>query len=270
MRLITKYNQIARIAFEYSSNLLDSLSLFIKLSSIATYFPITRILKLQQTYKTIRLQKNNTSATVILENGTDVGLLIEIFAQKVYSHKTLPSAQTILDLGANIGFASIYFALNNISAHIYAIEAIPQIFERLKKNTASLKNITCINAAITDTNGTTDFFYNKDATLSSSSVNRGDTFEQVTVNTKTLDTLCNEHGITKIDLMKFDIEGSEFNVFKNTQSKHIISHITGEYHVDLAGHSVSDFIALFKGWNIHAHPINSLRYIIEGSNNHVH
>ncbi len=48
-------------------------------------------------------------------------------------------------------------------------------------------------------------------------------------------------------MIKFDIEGAEWDVFSHTSVDKVAS-IIGEYHEDLAGFSVEQFIDLFPGF----------------------
>ena len=59
----------------------------------------------------------------------------------------------ILDLGANIGHMSLYFAKNWPKAHIIAVEPDEGNFRLLKANIEGLSNITPIEGAVASENG---------------------------------------------------------------------------------------------------------------------
>jgi len=63
--------------------------------------------------------------------------------------------RTIVDVGANIGFYTLFFASLNMTGKIYAFEPEPKNFEILQKNIIvnNLKNITCYNYAISSRSG---------------------------------------------------------------------------------------------------------------------
>jgi FkbM family methyltransferase len=62
-------------------------------------------------------------------------------------------APVILDLGANIGAASIYFAATWPAARIVAVEPATDNFELLADNTAPFANIPIVHAAVASRDG---------------------------------------------------------------------------------------------------------------------
>ena len=61
--------------------------------------------------------------------------------------------RTLVDAGANIGLASLYFANRFPSANIIAIEPEQSNFDLLRKNVAPYETITPIRAALWHENG---------------------------------------------------------------------------------------------------------------------
>jgi FkbM family methyltransferase len=92
----------------------------------------------------------------IPDSTTFLGSLIEIFVEEIYKFE--PSATkpiTIIDCGANIGLASIYFAQRFPQASIKAYEADPNIYVSMKANFDSFEytKVEAINAAVSNKNG---------------------------------------------------------------------------------------------------------------------
>jgi FkbM family methyltransferase len=120
------------------------------------------------------------------------------------------SPQTIVDVGAHIGIASILFARRYPLSRIIAVEPEPSNFALLLKNIAPYKNIQPICAALWKEAG--------EVSLGSSTVHPKGAF-QITKNGRTrvravsIDALMREADIQSIDLLKIDIEGSEKEVF---------------------------------------------------------
>jgi FkbM family methyltransferase len=56
----------------------------------------------------------------------------------------------IVDCGANIGFASIWFALRYPRAIVYAVEPEPRNFAMLRRNVSGYANVVPVEAAISD------------------------------------------------------------------------------------------------------------------------
>ena len=59
----------------------------------------------------------------------------------------------IIDLGANIGSASIFFSLNYPNSNILSFEPVLETYKILQKNTKYFKKIKIFNLAISDKSG---------------------------------------------------------------------------------------------------------------------
>lgn len=125
---------------------------------------------------------------------------------------------TILDLGSYSGFTSIMFSKEmNGTGNIIAVEPDVLNIESIKINLDRypIKNIILEESAM----------YSKDTTLQfSSEGNQGSYLEDIwgfnrgniiDVNAITLSTLANKHNLSKVDLIKCDIEGSEKYIFND-------------------------------------------------------
>lgn len=64
----------------------------------------------------------------------DIDIFYEIFYKKVYELPHSEDKQMIIDAGANIGFATLYFLSRMPNAIIYCIEPDPDNFTFLQKN----------------------------------------------------------------------------------------------------------------------------------------
>ena len=149
----------------------------------------------------------------------DVSLCQQILLDAQYDSTLVVRPQVIVDAGANIGLASIFYANRYPEAKIIAIEPEPSNYEMLKKNVAPYPNIVSIQAAL----------WNEKKILSGSSADTGHHAYQVraenglddqrhcgTIRGLTLRELMTDIGIQQIDLLKVDIEGSEKEVFQNS------------------------------------------------------
>jgi FkbM family methyltransferase len=138
---------------------------------------------------------------------------ILIFKSKSYDPGIPPfRPNTIVDAGAHIGMASIFFALQYPMARIIAVEPEPSNFAALVRNTAPYKTIIPIRAALWRQDG--------EVTLGPSNAHPKGAFQIVEngnqrVPAITMDTLMRETGIDSIDLLKVDIEGAEVEVFES-------------------------------------------------------
>jgi FkbM family methyltransferase len=137
----------------------------------------------------------------------------EIFADE--SYKFAPKTKDILiyDCGANIGVSCLYFSLNYPYSKIKAFEADPNIAKILADNLNSnnIKNVEIIEKAVWNANdGINISLDGSDGASIYSSEN------VVKVPSVRLKELIEQE--TKIDLLKMDIEGAEFDVIVDCQN----------------------------------------------------
>src|SRR5688572_5521168 len=146
---------------------------------------------------------------------SDFDTFQKVFLDAEYAVPLGRSPRTILDAGANVGFASIYFATVYPDAKILAVEPEESNFNLLKKNVEPYPNVTPIRAALWKYNGAIDLvdpgighwgFQARDTTS-------GPAPRLGTVQARTVDGLMADYGWDSIDLMKIDIEGAERDVF---------------------------------------------------------
>jgi len=154
---------------------------------------------------------------------SDVPTYEQVFINQEYDFLVETQPEVIVDAGANIGLASIYFANKYPSARIIAIEPEHSNFEILKENIAHYTNIVPIQAALWNKNeeinlvdpglGKWGFMTEMKNSLESL---QGNTCH--TVAAMTIDKIMKDFNIEKIDILKIDIEGAEKEVFNDTSS----------------------------------------------------
>ena len=127
--------------------------------------------------------------------------------------KIIKPGMTVLDIGGHIGFFTRLFSkMTGKNGKVIAIEADPENFSFLQKNTRKLKNVKNFFIAASDKVGTIDFFHCPEksgchSTLENIPLNFKT--EKISVTATDLDSLLAKQGITKIDVIKMDIEGGE-------------------------------------------------------------
>jgi len=122
-----------------------------------------------------------------------------------------------IDCGANDGVnqSTTWYFEKSLNWKGLLIEAIPEVFDQLKKNRGS-GNIyeNCALVSNKFKKKSLDFFYNKKDTLTGGSVKRKNFIKQ-SVPAKTLDfILKNNPSINIVDLFTLDVEGNEFDVLE--------------------------------------------------------
>ncbi len=153
-------------------------------------------------------------------NTSDLKCLEKVFVDEEYR---LPSEinprfdispRLIIDAGANIGMASLYFSREFPNAKIYAIEPDESNFELLRKNCEGISNIKLVHGALWPSHTNLQI-----ADLSVDNwlfTVRAASDAQASVNAVTLPDIIAESGMERIDLLKLDIEGAEFELFSES------------------------------------------------------
>jgi FkbM family methyltransferase len=160
----------------------------------------------------------------------DIFVFYEVLFSDVYLRPELcrEPPRCILDFGAHIGLATLRFAAAFPQATIHSYEPDPENFSLLGLAIQGLPNIVIHQAAVGNTLGKATFYVNPDKhTASSLKTNQTQGCKQVECSVKPLDTVITEVG-TAVDLIKFDIEGVEHEVFSQSRLVHGIKHIVGE------------------------------------------
>ena len=121
----------------------------------------------------------------------------------------------VLDIGANIGFyAKILSGFVGENGKVFCFEPDSTNFNYLKKNVQHLKNIRLFNNAVSDKKDVIKVYKSKLLNVDHRTypVNNYDSIEEI--NALSIDDLLNENSITKVDVIKIDIQGYELFAFK--------------------------------------------------------
>lgn len=147
----------------------------------------------------------------------------ELFINGIYEaphikfiNRYLKNAKVFLDIGANIGAISIPLAKLNPGVKVYSIEASPKVFGYLLENIRlnNLLNIDYYNLAITDSVQRKIPFYSPDDQFGKGSLSAIFTKTAELVDSMTLDIFVAEKNIERIDIIKLDVEGYEYQALK--------------------------------------------------------
>ncbi|WP_420127104.1 non-ribosomal peptide synthase/polyketide synthase [Longimicrobium sp.] len=196
----------------------------------------------------------------------------EIFEERSYLRHgvALGDGACVFDVGANIGLFTLFAGTLRPDVTVYAFEPIPPVFQALETN-ARIHGVDArlFNCGVGSTAGTETFTYYPHASVLSGrqvdadearSVVRsyvlneqdpgaGDAAgmdgamleemlearldtEQVTAEIRTLSQVIREQGVQRIDLLKVDVEGGEYDVLAGIEAEHWdrISQVVAEAH----------------------------------------
>jgi FkbM family methyltransferase len=164
----------------------------------------------------------------------DLFVLYEVLAFNCYhiAPALLPTnaVRVVVDCGANIGITSLFLAARYPGATILSVEPHPDNFALLKTNVAEVARILPIRACVTGTSLSAVRFTADRAAWGNRIATGAD---GLLVPAITIEELCTQNGIEKIDLLKLDIEGAEEQVLENgtflARTEHIIAELHGHY-----------------------------------------
>jgi FkbM family methyltransferase len=148
---------------------------------------------------------------VIRPRSTDRFVFEQIFLDSDYELTVDLSPHFIVDAGANVGFASIYFANRYPGATIIALEPEPENFDLLVRNTREYHAIVPVRAALWRACGLLSL--NRQSESWSCRVDELNANGSGTVAGITMVELLRQFGHSSIDILKMDIEGAEREVF---------------------------------------------------------
>lgn len=158
--------------------------------------------------------------------------LKEIFVDGEYSFEPKREPRTILDLGANVGQAALYFRSRFPSARIVAVEPASESFSLLSRNVAGEPGIELRRCAVTGRDGTVQLRKFHLSWINHVSSERVDDTQWLAedVDGLSLATLLDASGMETVDLVKADIEGLEYEVFVDSPALRRVGTLVGEVH----------------------------------------
>jgi FkbM family methyltransferase len=182
----------------------------------------------------LRLYLKQIARHVTIRNGmTDLRCLQKVFVDEEYRLPFELRPRLIVDAGANIGMATIYFSHHYPDAQIVAIEPETANFELLRRNCVGLPNVILIQGALWPENRklaiknpTADSWTFRVAECNAESA--------TSVDAITIADVLERAGASHIDLLKIDIEGAELPLF-STGAKHWIDQV-GTIAIELHDH----------------------------------
>lgn len=148
---------------------------------------------------------------VLAMRACDIYTVAEIFHERQYElARPLGPAPVIVDAGANVGVASAWFLLAHPDARLVAIEPVSQNVQWLTSNLAREPRTTVVRAALGEVEG--EVLMSLSAHSAEHAIgDRPGVGGAESVPCRRLDRILEEQGITTVDLLKLDVEGSEID-----------------------------------------------------------
>uniref|UniRef100_A0A7S1NNQ9 Methyltransferase FkbM domain-containing protein n=1 Tax=Eutreptiella gymnastica TaxID=73025 RepID=A0A7S1NNQ9_9EUGL len=161
------------------------------------------------------------------------------------SNRQLPPNATIVDIGGNIGVASVVLGLTFPTATILTFEPMPLNFQYLLRNLAvnNITNVRPHNVGLSKYGQMEQVTFFLKQGGSSGSTRRdsltGDWVKKnqgkvINIHTATVDQVYDVYHLNRVDLMKIDCEGCEYSVIPHLANR-TVSRFVGEVHGQLSG-----------------------------------
>ena len=126
----------------------------------------------------------------------------------------IASPKVMFDVGANVGQTVELWTREFDAPTIHSFEPVKRLFDEL--NSKHQNNAVCVHAGVGDENTRMTIHYGKhDVSHSFNKDEYGLGSEES--NVVTLDTYCGQKNISKIDVLKIDVEGFEHQVLKGAE-----------------------------------------------------
>jgi FkbM family methyltransferase len=153
---------------------------------------------------------------------------LDVFEFQKYLFKNINEELIIFDVGACRGEVALIYNRLFPDSLIYCFEPFSPSFNLLNNNISELKNIIAFNKALGSFNGKTVFHSNRSSPTNSILPTNDeskliwkndvhDTISTIEAEMVTLDRFISENNIKKIDILKLDVQGSEFMVLEGAK-----------------------------------------------------
>ena len=205
---------------------------------------------------------NGVEVTLAVSDIGELHGVREVFVQGDYDLSMPAPPRTVLDLGANIGAASVHFATRWPGAEVIALEPDPDAFDRLVRNTLPFPGVRPLQLAVAPEDGDATL-YRTGYTLTSSLVGK-DGAAPIAVRAVSLDWLLDGPCTGRVDLLKFDVEGSEFDVLRSCERHAQVPILVGELHEQRMGASLEEFTRLFPTHRVEITPLPNGEHLFRG------
>lgn len=156
--------------------------------------------------------------------------------------KVLPAGGTALDVGANVGWHTLLMARTaGANGRVLAAEANPSVRRLLEANLKlnGFHQVDIISCAVAEREGKAEF-WGPDAEAAGSGDGHmvpagGQRQGVIPVETRSVDAICDESRVERLDLIKIDVEGFEWPVLQGAEKSiakfrpHIVFEFNEEY-----------------------------------------
>lgn len=146
----------------------------------------------------------------------DISIFYEIFFKEVYKTEDKCTSSIIMDIGANIGLATIYFLAKNPHATIISVEPDPAnafLFRKNLLNEITLGRVLFFETAVSDRCG--KMYLSQPLKKYNPKLLQQAAVNAIDVEVLSIHSLMDLCKVSEIKILKIDVEGAEETIFSN-------------------------------------------------------
>ena len=173
--------------------------------------------KTEKIYKKEIILKNIDIKKPVLEFSDEDPIFLnynEFFVDKIYDELNLKNLNICFDIGSNVGLFTKYLKLNDCNK-IFCFEPNKTAFNSLQKNLKNENEVELFNLAVSYNKDALRLYIDDSNSLISSAHDIKNNYYDV--ETITLKDIFERNKIQKVDFVKIDIEGMEFDLIENLE-----------------------------------------------------
>jgi FkbM family methyltransferase len=171
----------------------------------------------------------------------------------------------VIDIGAHIGYFSIYSSQKAKNGKIFAFEPYNESYEMLIKNLRinHINNVIVQNLGVTKKSGMDSLYLRKNYAIGNSMYKNTKSDSKIDIKTISLQDIIKNNNIQKIDFLKLDCEGTEYEILLNLDHLILqkIDKIVAEMHPNIENFKIRDVkeFLISNGFDVRIiHPLNNI------------
>ena len=189
----------------------------------------------------------------------------EFFDEGIYDDMDVHNRDVVFDIGANIGLWTAYI-LERGAKKVYSFEPNKLAISQLENNFKDNEKVVIVPKGIYHEHTKIPFYVDEGNSLISSVVNGDNKVLAYEIDTLTIEDVLEQYNIDKIDLLKMDIEGAEFDIFDNVtvETMDKIDSLLIEYHdfyFPDGTHKVDHLVLELENFGFHITRPSGVKYI---------
>ena len=182
----------------------------------------------------------------IIRDKSDAVVFLENFFLNAYDLEKgfdIKENDVIIDVGAHVGYFTIYAAQKAKNGKIISFEPSKESFQVLENNLKinNIQNVIGENLGVRSKSGDSILYIDKNHEIGDSMFSNDEDLTKENVQVTSIPEIVKKHKIESIDLLKLDCEGAEYEIILELPSSilNTIKRIAMEVH-EIENYSISD------------------------------